>query len=294
MPAKVWYLETPGDLPVELFTSSDDSLGLLSLGLLLIEMIWFLFLSITAFAAGTSKVIDDFHCLHPSYHVHKLSSSPLVIYLQNFMTSEEREHLKAISESSFRRSVVAGQDGAQRSGVRTSQSTDLRSDEVVRCVARRALDFQGFDVQETQLEPLQLVKYGPGEQYDFHTDWLSDPQYTTSFNGGNRMTSFFVYIHVSSNTTGGGTNFPLIEPPLDERWCGLVECDEPYANGVTFRPVEGNAIFWENLAPDGMGDSRTEHAGLPLTSGEKIGMNIWTRQMPLSEEVRREDLPLDF
>ncbi len=103
-----------------------------------------------------------------------------------------------------------------------------------------------------------------------------------------------MYVHVSNDTTGGGTNFPLVDPPKDERWCGLVECDEPYANGVTFRPVLGNAIFWENLTPGGQGDPRTEHAGLPLTSGEKIGMNIWTRQMPMSELVRKEDEPLDF
>jgi len=165
---------------------------------------------------------------------------------------------------------------------------------VVRCIEHRALRFQGFDVREEQLEPLQLVKYGPSERYDFHTDWLSDPQYTTSFNGGNRLTSFFVYVHVSNDTTGGGTNFPSVAPPSDERWCGLVECDEPYANGLTFRPIEGNAIFWENLAPDGIGDPRTEHAGLPVTTGSKIGMNIWTRQAPISYEVRRQDLPLDF
>lgn len=235
---------------------------------------------------------------HQLYQVHKVSSSPLILYLQNFLATDEISHLQKISATRFRRSVVAGHAGAQQTAIRTSQSTDLpRDDPIVQCISRRALNFQGFDTHETQLEPLQLVKYGPGERYDFHTDWLSNPEYATSFNGGNRMTSFFVYVHVSNDTTGGGTNFPLVDPPTDQRWCdlGFIECDEPYTNGITFRPVEGNAIFWENLLPDSeTGDSRTEHAGLPLTSGEKIGMNIWTRQMPLSEEVRREDLPLDF
>ncbi|KAH8897903.1 hypothetical protein GQ53DRAFT_778128 [Thozetella sp. PMI_491] len=225
---------------------------------------------------------------------HILSSSPLIVYIQGFLTNDEREHLKQVSKNSFRQSVIAGLDGAAKSSTRTSQSTDVRRDAVVKCIEQRALDFQGFDVQESHLEPLQLVKYGPGEHYDFHTDWFTDPQYYTSFNGGNRLSSFFVYVQVLNDTTGGGTNFPFIEPPKDERWCGFVECDEPYANGVTFRPVEGNAIFWENLTPGGVGDMRTEHAGLPVTTGSKIGMNIWTRQVPQSEEVRREDLPLDF
>ncbi|KAK1749863.1 2OG-Fe(II)oxygenase superfamily protein [Echria macrotheca] len=234
-------------------------------------------------------------CTHPSFKAYKLSSSPLIIYLQNFLTKNERSHLKEISKPRFRRSVVASDEGAKQSRIRTSQSTDLPRDEIVKCIEQRAMEFQGFDTKESQLEPLQLVKYGPGEHYDYHTDWLADPQYTTSFNGGNRMTSFLVYVYVSNDTTGGGTGFPLVDAPRDERWCGFVECDEPFGSGVVFRPVEGNAIFWENLIPGtGRGDGRTEHAGLPVTSGEKIGMNIWTRQAGISDEVRKEGGPLDF
>lgn len=259
----------------------------------------FSFLSTTA-AAITHDTNASHQCTHPPYQIHKVSSSPLVIYIQNFLTPLERTHLIQISSSTFRRSAVAGHTGAQHTAIRTSQSTSLPpTDPIVKCISQRALSFQGFDIHESQLEPLQLVKYSSvgGERYDFHTDWLSDPRYITSFNGGNRLSSFFVYVSVSANTTGGGTNFPLLTPPDNERWCdsGFLECDELYTNCVTFRPVEGNAIFWENLLPhSGEGDPRTEHAGLPLTSGEKMGMNIWTRQMPLGEEVRREDAPVDF
>ena len=250
---------------------------------------------IPALAIFTTSFVSASECTLPPYRAHKLSSSPLIIYLQSFLTPDERLHLKQVAEPRFRRSVVASDEGAQQSAIRTSQSTDLPRDDIVRCIEKRALDFQGFDTRESQLEPLQLVKYAPGEHYDYHTDWLVDPQYSTSFNGGNRMSSFFVYVHVSNDTTGGGTNFPRVTPPRDERWCRFVECDEPFGNGVTFRPVEGNAIFWENLLPgtDG-GDARTEHAGLPVTTGHKIGMNIWTRQTGVSEEVRREGGPLDF
>lgn len=86
--------------------------------------------------------------------------------------------------------------------------------------------------------------------------------------------------------TGGGTNFPILDAPRDERWCKFIDCDEEYDSGVTFRPIEGNVVYWENLLADGRGDQRTLHAGLPVVSGEKIGMNIWTRQMPLPADVR--------
>ncbi len=124
-------------------------------------------------------------------------------------------------------------------GVRTSQSTNIPRDAVVRCIEARALAFQGFDVPAARLEPLQLVKYGAGERYHFHTDWFTDEAHATAALGGNRVSSFFAYVAVSDDIKGGGTNFPLVDAPLDERWCAFVDCDEPWDNGVTFRPVEG-------------------------------------------------------
>lgn len=161
----------------------------------------------------------------------------------------------------------------------------------MRCIETRALSFQGYDTPRQHLEPLQLVKYGPTERYHYHTDWFTDAGHATASVGGNRVSSFFAYVHVANDTTGGGTNFPHVEAPSDSRWCdeGFVDCDEEWEKGVTFRPVEGNAIYWENLRADGRGDERTLHAGLPLTGGGKIGMNIWTREMALPEGVRGED-----
>jgi prolyl 4-hydroxylase len=78
----------------------------------------------------------------------------------------------------------------------------------------------------------------------------------------------------------------MLDAPTNEKWCEYVDCDEPWENGVTFRPRVGNAVFWQNMREDGRGDERTIHAGLPVVSGKKVGMNIWTRQWPLSEEFR--------
>lgn len=132
------------------------------------------------------------------------------------------------------------------------------------------------------------MQYGDRQNYHFHTDWFEAPERRTAEVGGNRLTSFFVYV-AAANLTGGGTNFPILDSPRDERWCQYVDCDEPWDNGVTFRPVPGNAVFWQNLHEDGSGDPATLHAGLPVTSGTKLGMNIWTREGPLSEEFRGQD-----
>ena len=194
-------------------------------------------------------------------------------------------------KDTFSHSGVASSGGGKAiHSVRSSQSTNVPRDAVVRCIEDRALLFQGFDVPRSYLEPLQLVKYGPGERYHFHTDWFTDPMNAVASVGGNRASSFFAYVYVANGTTGGGTNFPFLDAPRDERWCAILDCDELWDNGVTFRPIEGNAIYWENLLPGGAGDPTTLHAGLGVTSGGKIGMNIWTRQAPLDETIRGPDV----
>lgn len=125
---------------------------------------------------------------------------------------------------------------------------------IVRCIETRALRFQGFDVPRTHLEPLQLVSYTQKQSFHYHTDWFP-VEAVAADHSGNRASSFFAYVQ-AQNLTGGGTNFPLLDAPRDERWCDYVDCDEEIEKGVTFRPVEGNAVFWVNLLEDGRGDDR--------------------------------------
>ena len=115
------------------------------------------------------------------------------------------------------------------------------------------------------MERLQVVKYSVSNQYRNHYDWSDDLQ---------RETTFFGYL--MANCTGGGTNFPGLDAPNDDKWCEFIDCDEPYEAGVTFKPMLGNVIFWVNYKADGTGHPKTLHAGLPVTSGTKIGLNIWT------------------
>lgn len=63
--------------------------------------------------------------------------------------------------------------------------------------------------------------------------------------------------------------------PTDDRWCEFVDCDGT-AEGVTFKAKKGNAVFWHNFDPDGKGYKETIHAGMPVSSGTKVGLNIWS------------------
>ena len=62
----------------------------------------------------------------------------------------------------------------------------------------------------------------------------------------------------------------------EEWWCNVVDCELEEELGVTFKPVKGNAVFWQNLRSDGTGHDGVLHAGLPVEEGVKTGMNIWT------------------
>lgn len=81
-------------------------------------------------------------------------------------------------------------------------------------------------------------------------------------------------------------------------WCKWVDCEfqggqpgledwgeseedaaEKSKGGVAVKPIAGNAVFWVNFKNDGTGIHETLHAGEPVVTGTKIGMNIWTWSM---------------
>lgn len=233
------------------------------------------------------------------YNTHIFSTNPLIIYIPNFITPLEVAHLRSISANKFTSSQIADSLGQQHlASTRTSRSTSLESDEVVRCIEERALVFQGLEMKREKLEPLQLVEYGIGQKYHAHTDWFTSPLQTTPEYGGNRLSSFFVYVHASDDIIGGGTQFPLLDAPAGEEWCQYVNCDAPWEDGVVFRPVAGNAVFWRNLKivrrekgrDEYVGDRMTLHAGLPVQRGAKMGMNIWTREGELNWKYRTREV----
>jgi prolyl 4-hydroxylase len=166
---------------------------------------------------------------------------------------------------------------------RTSWSAGLEpEDPAVHCVLGRSKKFLGtfLDPVEDEMGVPQLVRYNKGQKYNLHHDWLREPQ--AAFDGSprsfNRVASFFVILQ--DNCTGGETWFPFIKaisPQPREMDQGRL-WHEHEDGGIAFKPAAGNGIFWVNLFANGTGDTRTVHAGLPLSGGLKTAMNIWPRQ----------------
>lgn len=117
-------------------------------------------------------------------------------------------------------------------------------------------------------------RYNVSGHYGYHYDWAG-----TAAQGGDRISTFMVYL--GDECRGGGTHFPRLERPVGRAWCRFLECEGDGAGeGVTFRPIKGNAIFWVNLRQDGMGYPETWHKAFPVEEGTKVGLNIWSWYQP--------------
>ncbi|KAI0396901.1 hypothetical protein F5Y17DRAFT_417276 [Xylariaceae sp. FL0594] len=278
------------------------------------------------------------NCVQDAYSVHIVSRAPLVVYIENFLSVEEREHLLEISEPLFEPSTITndGQKTQRDTSVRDSEVALIPRTDVVRCIEARARAFQGWR-EDLWLERLRTQRYGPDQHYSHHFDWGNGAR------GWGRASSFMVWVAASEDLEGGGTEFPRLERSAvpDGRLCRFIECgDQPHprqdhpeeagdarpgkegknnskknkskskmdggnkrnglgvkkegedkgkikktnsglparVKGVTFKAIPGNAVYWENFRPDGTGRGwqETWHAGLPVTKGTKVGLNIWS------------------
>ncbi|KAH8692742.1 putative oxidoreductase [Talaromyces proteolyticus] len=238
------------------------------------------------FTGGLESVADDteyaaLSCPEDPYRVHIFSRTPLIVYIENFLSESETNHLLDVSEGKYKPSSIYNGDSERVDfSVRRSDRALLDRDNVVRCLEERARSFQGWRPY-LHIEQMWTQRYNVSGHYRHHFDWSG------SGGAGDRVSTFMVYLQM--NGTGGGTNFPRLRRPRGAEWCRFIECDDVTGKnspdrlkGITFKPIEGNAIFWENLRADGSGYLETWHAALPVLSGTKVGMNIWSWNQPPS------------
>lgn len=248
-----------------------------------------------------------FECRQQNYTTQIISLDPLVIYIQDFLNNADISGLLKAGETRFNPSNVQRSGYNQVATTRTSSSAGLpRDDAAVQCVLARAQRFMGtmINPDRTDMGIAQLVRYTEGQRFDVHHDWFDMPQITLSDpkrRQWNRVASFFAILE-ANGVQEGETWFPYIKtvetqpsllPPKSVRKAetdggettDVEDSDfirpfwrEHPEGGLAFRPVEGNAVFWVNLHPNGTGDMRTMHAGLPVKGGRKTAMNIWPKK----------------
>jgi prolyl 4-hydroxylase len=189
-----------------------------------------------------------------------LSETPEVRRFPRLFTPTECKYLIYTAAPLLRPSVVVDPRTGQQvpNPVRTSSAAGFPfTDEnpAIHALNRRLAAASGTDVRSG--EPLQILRYAPGEQYHQHSDALPGVAPAQQ-----RVLTFLVYL--DEGYDGGETSFPAL--------------------GITFRGQPGDGLLFRNASADGQPDPRAIHAGLPVTRGVKHLASRWIRAAPLIVE----------
>ena len=162
---------------------------------------------------------------------------------------------------------------------RKSESAEVPlGDPVSQCIIERTKLLLG-NVQHEEVEALQLLRYDSGGQFRLHYDWFPfvankrNVSATAPDRDFQRLGTIFVYLN--DDCVGGQTYFPCL-PGVSDQADGEKFSRTDTGKGLLVNPKKGNAVFWNNMHANGTGDRRVLHAGLPLQSGVKLGINIFT------------------
>jgi prolyl 4-hydroxylase len=186
-----------------------------------------------------------------------LSADPEVRLFPALFSAAECDYLAATAAPLLRPSTVidpyTGRDIPHP--VRTSSAVGfpfIAENPAIHALNRRLAAASGTDVRAG--EPLQVLRYAPGEQYRQHSDALPGVA-----PGQQRVLTFLVYLN--DDYEGGETAFPAL--------------------AIKARGRTGDGLLFRNASRDGTPDRRAVHAGLPVTSGAKLIASRWIRAAPL-------------
>ncbi|KAE9567957.1 hypothetical protein CGMCC3_g15921 [Colletotrichum fructicola] len=232
------------------------------------------------------ETIDDrtpIDCSH-NYSIEILSLDPVVLYINNFLKDQEINHLVHEYSKDLEHSLVYDDNLSPTidRSYRTSDSARIpHADPVASCLTTRMHSFLG-NIQHIDIEPLQLVRYDVSERFKLHYDWfykLAEQTHLehTPNRPYNRFGTIFAYL--GDNCTGGEAYFPDIKGVASDA-DGEKFSRTDTGMGLLVKPKKGNAIFWNNMHMNGSGDYRVVHAGLPVHSGQKIGLNMFSYYYP--------------
>ncbi|HEX4737840.1 MAG TPA: 2OG-Fe(II) oxygenase [Allosphingosinicella sp.] len=181
----------------------------------------------------------------------KVSDSPHILLFPNLFSAAECDYLIEVAEPTFEPSLVADTSGTNRPDpVRTSDGSTMHwliEDPAIHALNRRLAAVSGSAWE--QGEPLQILRYSPGQQYRNHVDYVPGID-------NQRIKTALVYLN--TDFEGGETAFVKA--------------------GLMVKARKGNAIVFRNALPDGRADPMCEHAGLPVTRGVKYLASRWIRE----------------
>ncbi|MBV9932218.1 MAG: 2OG-Fe(II) oxygenase [Alphaproteobacteria bacterium] len=178
----------------------------------------------------------------------RLADRPDIRLFRDALTAAECDFLIRVAEPTYEPSKVVAVGGGLRVPLRTSDGSTLHwliEDPATHALNRRLAALSG--TRWDQGEPLQILRYRPGQQYRPHVDWLDE--------ANPRVLTALAWLN--DDYEGGETAFAKA--------------------GLTVRGRAGDVLVFRSEAPGGGLDPLSEHAGLPVTAGTKYLASRWIR-----------------
>lgn len=181
-----------------------------------------------------------------------IGEAPHLTWFPSLLNKAECDYLAQAAAPMLEPSVVVdARTGRQVADpVRTSESVGFTlplENPAVHAINRRIAAASKTAVD--QGEPLQVLRYRPGQQYKPHFDAI--PGFANQ-----RLLTMLVWLN--EDYEGGETLF--------------------MKTGTKLKGRTGDALLFRNADKSGRRDDSAGHAGLPVTSGEKLIASRWIRQ----------------
>ena len=181
--------------------------------------------------------------------VYLLPTYPKPVVIENFLSENERIHIKQEAKSKLQASTV-DKDRRVDEQIRKSETAWLSTeDPIVRSVVERCVSRTDRPIENC--EQLQVLRYKEGGHYNPHQDVFYQDK-------NKRLYTFIIALN--DEYEGGETAFPY----LNEK----------------YKLNAGDALFFHTLDNYGLDTSDALHGGQPVKSGEKWVCNLWVHKYP--------------
>ncbi|MGL4603227.1 MAG: 2OG-Fe(II) oxygenase [Iodobacter sp.] len=188
-------------------------------------------------------------------------AKPVLVMLDQLLSSEECDELVRLSEDKLKRStIVDPQTGAEEViNDRSSYGTffNVNESDFIARLDRRIAEVMHWPLENG--EGMQILNYKVGGEYKPHFDYFPerDPGSQVHLKtGGQRVSTLVMYLNDVEE--GGETVFPEL--------------------GLAVAPKKGSAVYFEYCNSEGQVDPKTLHGGNPVLKGEKWIATKWMRQ----------------
>lgn len=198
--------------------------------------------------------------------------NPTVLFCDDFL---EEEKCDAIVEKAKEQKILQPSQVVDNSDPKNSVESRFRTSEHGSLAwtdcpeawefAQRVSYFLSLRIE--QAEPLQVVRYDLGQQYEPHLDAFdpnsADHKEYRIGNSGNRVATALLYL--TTPIEGGGTVFPEL-------------IDRSNNSEKRIDAKKGRCVFFTNTYM-GLQDPHphARHGGEPIVKGEKWACNLWFR-----------------